>query len=555
MNIKRLLKHKRILVVYFSWIFFLSLIYFLAISFKINALVPLSWALIGLSGIAAIVAGIYAYMPATRKGFMCLAVANLLFIFGDTYYNIQEFIFHRSNAFPSLADIFYLITYPLFIAGMVIFIRSRTAGRSEKGAILDAAIFALGLAMLLWVYLIIPSASADASLTVKTLSISYPVFDILVWAMLVRLLLTGIRIRAIQFLAVGAVGLIISDIVYAFNQFYGVWNNGSFIDVGWICFYSFWGAAALHPSMKSLDKPFSKDPKVYVAPLFLLAATALLAPMLLIIEFFRGNIRRDVVSIAIFSAILFVLVILRMAILVRAITRQEAEITLERQKNEAFSLVSHQLKTPVTAVKQLLALLLEGYVGKVSTSQREILVKAYGDNQRLLRIVEDLLNVGQIDSGSLILNKSEVDVVALIKEILREEIPQLERHKQKIKFKHATTKLQASIDSDRLSMVLENIIDNASKYSANGKVIEITLIKMSRSFKISVQDQGVGINQHDLGRLFRKFSRLDNPLSKEVGGTGLGLYWAKKIIDQHGGSIKVKSKPEQGSTFIISLPL
>lgn len=103
-------------------------------------------------------------------------------------------------------------------------------------------------------------------------------------------------------------------------------------------------------------------------------------------------------------------------------------------------------------------------------------------------------------------------------------------------------------------MVLENILDNASKYSPPGKKLEVKLSKSKKSLAISVKDNGVGIIKQDRHKLFNKFSRSDNPLSITVGGTGLGLYWAKKIVDLHSGSIIVKSKPNHGSTFTITLP-
>jgi signal transduction histidine kinase len=555
MDIRKLLKPKHFLILYFLWILFLSVIYFVAIQAQKDAIVPFVWLLIGLSGVSAIFVGIHIHKPSIRCGWIFLALANLFFIIGDTIYNVIEYLLKNSNAFPSIADLFYLLTYPLFAAGMFIFIRRRTSAQSEKGAILDAAIFSTGLGMFVWIFLVVPNASADTSLTVKSLSVAYPLFDILIWAMLVRLLLTGLRIRAIQFLAIGASGLIFSDIFYAINQFYGVWYNGTFIDVGWICFYTFWGAAALHPSMRRLDKAEIKNPHVRPTFLIPLAGTALIAPALLLIEYLRGDVNRVAVSISVFSAILFILVILRMVILVRAISNRDADISLEKKKNEAFSLVSHQLKTPVTAVKQLIDLVLEGYVGEITTPQRDILTKAYSDNLRLLRIVEDLLNVGQLDSGKLRLHKIKVDVVGIIKDILDEVAPQLKQGDQKLNFLRPRGKLVANVDADRLKMVLENLIDNASKYSTEGKLIEVKLTKMKRTFKISIKDQGVGINQIDLERLFQKFSRIENPLSNEVGGTGLGLYWAKKIIDLHGGKIKVNSKSGKGTTFIISLPL
>ena len=103
-------------------------------------------------------------------------------------------------------------------------------------------------------------------------------------------------------------------------------------------------------------------------------------------------------------------------------------------------------------------------------------------------------------------------------------------------------------------MVIENIIDNASKYTPNGKSITITSYAENSNVHIAISDQGVGIEQHDIDKVFQKFSRLHNPLSLSVDGTGLGLYWAKKIVDLHDGTIVVRSNPGEGSVFEIVLP-
>jgi len=110
-------------------------------------------------------------------------------------------------------------------------------------------------------------------------------------------------------------------------------------------------------------------------------------------------------------------------------------------------------------------------------------------------------------------------------------------------------------DPQLIRMVVENIIDNASKYTPEGKSITIDLYRLSNHMSISVRDEGIGIDEKDLPQLFKKFSRVPNVLSDAVGGTGLGLYWAQKIVDLHGGKIKVSSKPKKGSTFVIQLPL
>ncbi|MET0779439.1 MAG: ATP-binding protein, partial [Candidatus Saccharimonadales bacterium] len=105
-----------------------------------------------------------------------------------------------------------------------------------------------------------------------------------------------------------------------------------------------------------------------------------------------------------------------------------------------------------------------------------------------------------------------------------------------------------------MRMVVENIVDNASKYTPDGKRIAINIKASQTHAAIRISDQGVGIKAEDLPYLFQKFSRIPNPLSNSVEGTGLGLYWAKKIVDLHGGTIKVNSQPGEGTTFVIHIP-
>lgn len=110
-------------------------------------------------------------------------------------------------------------------------------------------------------------------------------------------------------------------------------------------------------------------------------------------------------------------------------------------------------------------------------------------------------------------------------------------------------------DRDSIRMVFENIIDNASKYSPQGSNINVEIGRPDSSLSVSVYDQGVGIVEKDLPRLFEKFVRFDNPLSNKVGGSGLGLYWAKRIVDMHGGRIDYRPNHPQGSVFSIVLPM
>lgn len=240
-----------------------------------------------------------------------------------------------------------------------------------------------------------------------------------------------------------------------------------------------------------------------------------------------------------------------------AITLKEQRtqlIALNEAKDEFISLASHQLRTPATGVKQYLGMVLEGYVGNITDKQQAFLEQANISNERQITIIDDLLRVAQIDAGKVRLNKCSTNLVQLLQEIIDGQHAEFNDRQQRVVFTHASDKVIAFIDQARMRMVLENVLDNASKYTPHGKKITLRLAETDGSVAIAVQDQGVGINGEDMDKLFRKFSRLDNPLSVSVGGTGLGLYWAKKIVDLHGGSIAVSSVLSKGSKFTITIP-
>lgn len=229
-------------------------------------------------------------------------------------------------------------------------------------------------------------------------------------------------------------------------------------------------------------------------------------------------------------------------------------LTLNKSKDEFISLASHQLRTPATGVKQFLGMVLDDFAGKITSEQRRMLTRAYDSNERQINIINDLLKVAQADAGKVLLHKKKVDVVKLVTEVLSEQASKFSVRGQKVNFSTPKEAVIVRADPDRLRMVLENIIDNASKYTFEGGTITVKISRRQQKVHITVEDEGVGIASADLGRLFHKFTRLDNPLSEGVGGTGLGLYWAKKIVDLHNGTIEVTSKLHHGSVFSVVLP-
>lgn len=227
----------------------------------------------------------------------------------------------------------------------------------------------------------------------------------------------------------------------------------------------------------------------------------------------------------------------------------------QQSKDDLLSLASHQLRTPATAVKQYLGMILEGYTGKVNKNQLPAIEKAYLSNERQLDTINQILYVAKADAGRLSINRSEFDINALVKEIMLDVKDSLAENKQKVVLKASAKKLKIYADEASMRMVVENLISNASKYSYKGSKITIkTGKKSSGGVFVMVCDEGVGIAPDDFDKLFKKFSRIDNDLSLQVGGTGIGLYIDKVLIELHGGKIDIASEPGQGSTFTIWIP-
>jgi PAS domain S-box-containing protein len=227
---------------------------------------------------------------------------------------------------------------------------------------------------------------------------------------------------------------------------------------------------------------------------------------------------------------------------------------LSNAKDEFISIASHQLRTPATGVKQYIGMLLEGFAGEVAEDQQTLLKVAYESNERQLNIINDLLRVAQIDGGKITLHTEKTDMVSLIKAVVEEQASKANDKSQKIEIQSSKRSIYLDVDLARLRMVFENLIDNAIKYSPDNTQINVRLEDNEFSVSIAVEDQGVGIAKSELSALFQKFSRVNNRDMAHVDGTGLGLYWAKKIIALHSGRLSVKSIPGKGSTFTVVLP-
>lgn len=228
---------------------------------------------------------------------------------------------------------------------------------------------------------------------------------------------------------------------------------------------------------------------------------------------------------------------------------------LDKMKTEFILLTSHQLRTPASAVKGFLSLLLDDTAKPpLNAKQKDFLVSAYEENEQQLRLINQILSISQAESQQMKLSKVEVDLVKATKKIAGQLQPIALEHKQKVTVHASEKPVVALVDSEKMHMVIENLISNAIKYSPDETEIEVSIEREANAVVLRVKDNGYGIDQHDMDQLFKKFSRLPNPKSVKAQGSGLGLYLVQKLVELHGGTIEVQSAPGLGTTFIVRLP-
>jgi PAS domain S-box-containing protein len=233
------------------------------------------------------------------------------------------------------------------------------------------------------------------------------------------------------------------------------------------------------------------------------------------------------------------------------------DLTKEREldlaKEDFVSLASHQLRTPVTGVKAILSMLHDGNFGPVNEKQARYLSLAIDNTERQLDIIEDLLSVARADAGTLDLELDYIDVTELLRTVARDHEPEIAARAQSLQLEAAEV-IRMVVDGPKMQMVVDNLLSNASKYTPQGGRIEAGIRYEAGAVHIWVKDTGIGIAQQHISAAFAKFGRVENDLTAPAGGTGLGLYLAKKIVTLHNGDIRVTSRLGEGSVFEVVLP-
>lgn len=231
------------------------------------------------------------------------------------------------------------------------------------------------------------------------------------------------------------------------------------------------------------------------------------------------------------------------------------EKAVQDAKDELLALASHQLRTPATGVKQYIGLLREGYAGNLTNQQKELIERAYDSNERQLGTINEMLFVARADAGRITIHPKSFDIAGMVNDMMQEHEETINDKLQVLKTSIPKKPLIINADQGMLRMALENILNNASKYTPPHGTITLELKKKDDRISFQVTDTGVGVSEEDQELLFKKFSRIPNELTNQVSGSGIGLYLCKTIIDAHHGSITFGPNHNHGSIVRVLLPI
>lgn len=236
----------------------------------------------------------------------------------------------------------------------------------------------------------------------------------------------------------------------------------------------------------------------------------------------------------------------------RDITQEKA---IDRAKTEFVSLASHQLRTPLSTINWYAEMLLNGDAGKLQPEQTNYLEEIYRGNQRMVDLVNSLLNVSRMELGTFVVDPVDCDLKEIVDEVIKELTPRIKTKKQKFNLEYDVSLSPMKLDKKLMHMVLENLLSNAVKYTPEKGQIGMLIGKNKNNLEIKVSDTGMGIPFSQQDKIFTKLFRADNVRTTDAEGTGLGLYLVKNILEHSGGKINFVSQENKGTTFTVILPL
>jgi signal transduction histidine kinase len=497
-----------------------------------------SYAALGLSAVTALVVGVRTYRPRQPLAWYLLAGGLFMLTAGDTINYIYDWVLLAEVSFPSSADVVYLTCFLLLAAGLLLLVRARTPGR-DRTSLIDAVIIATGAGLLSWIFLIVPYVRApDLTVLQRVVSIAYPVMDVVLLAVAVRLWRAGSQsTAAFRLLTVSLLALLIADTVYGLSQLTVGWVPGGAIDLGWVLFFLSMGAAALHPSMRSLSEPTAPPTaRLGWQRRSLLTAATLMAPAMLGIQ----TARHQPIDIGVNAAgtvVLFVLLTARMTGVAGQAARQQ-----ERERALA--------KVLEAAQQERIRLAADLHDGPV----QDLTALSYG-----LERVDRRIRAEGPDSLALLGEQKDhlVQVTRTLRNLLSElRPPAIDEHglagALRLHGDAFAKQAKTSVDIDAqvdhrpapevetiVYRITQEALTNVAKHAQADRVW-IRLTADQDAVDLTIRDDGVGFDTGQAARL--------------LNDGHFGLAGMRERVELGGGRLDLDSNPGTGTTIHVALP-
>ena len=231
------------------------------------------------------------------------------------------------------------------------------------------------------------------------------------------------------------------------------------------------------------------------------------------------------------------------------------EKMIEKMKVEFISIAAHQLRTPLSAIKWAIKMVLDGDVGKLNKEQEKILFKGYISNERIIRLINDMLDVSRIEEEKFNYEFKKDNFLKVLAIAVKHIEVLAKRKKIELKINHPRKLPLINMDQEKMLIAMKNLLENAVEYTLPGGKIKITVKREIKFIRFKIQDSGVGIPKQDQEKLFSKFFRASNVIRMQTDGSGLGLFIVKNVIQNHNGKISFSSEEGKGTEFIFTIPI
>ncbi|MGA2166189.1 MAG: HAMP domain-containing sensor histidine kinase [Solirubrobacteraceae bacterium] len=508
-------------------------------------------------------------VPALRRFWRLIAAAIAAELIADVILSSYD-IAYNQPPFPTPADAFFLSYFVLLLLALLSIPVARMTLAARLRMSLDGWTIVLGGGAVVWYFVLGPTVLATGeTLLAKSVSMAYPLFDlVLLGAVAVVLLRRSPATLRLPLLWIAAAMLltVIADTVYGYGVLHDTYTAGDPVDTLYVLGYCALAVAALtqHPL-----RPVDPDARVNEsaeghASGEESAQRYRVAPWIpyigLTVGF--GVLLGATVGHAFFPDVSLVLIVIGLAALVaarqylaqRELGRVQAELRKsQRVKDEFLSIVGHELRTPLTSIRGSLGLLAGGLLGELPPEAISMVGLAVDNTDRLVRLVNDILDIERMDAGHLPLERAPIGVGELVRQSA--QALQGSAEDAGVHLRTEIEELTVCADADRIVQTLVNLLGNAIKFSPRDSTVTVAVGPGEECARFSVTDRGRGIPADQLDSIFERFNQVDASDAREKGGSGLGLAIARGIVESHGGHLWAESTPGEGSSFCFTLPL